>query len=99
MDEGANVHTDPSALLPARTIGRRDPNQLRRVLIGTKADLARGAGDDGKSLRQVDYEEARNWAAERCMSYVEVSAKTGINIAAALLTMVSEIAEVACERG
>jgi hypothetical protein len=89
------------------------------VLIGTKADLARGP--TGESLRQVPnkqfslsqsfpraklrspcgeqvgYEEARSWAAERCMSYVEVSAKTGMNITAALLTMVSEIAEAAAD--
>jgi translation initiation factor IF-2 len=31
------------------------------------------------------------------MSYVEVSAKTGMNITAALLTMVSEIAEAAAD--
>ena len=76
--------------------GRRNPNQVRRVLIGSKADLARGP--TGESLRQVGYEEARSWAAERCMSYVEVSAKTGMNITAALLTMVSEIAEAATDK-
>lgn len=75
----------------------RDPNQLRRVLIGAKADLARGPSDE--SLRQVDYEKAQSWAAERCMSYVEVSAKTGTNITAALLTMVAEIAEAAADTG
>jgi hypothetical protein len=33
------------------------------------------------------------------MSYVEVSAKTATNVRAALLTMVSEIAEAAADMG
>ena len=66
------------------------------MLIGAKADLAKGP-IGGKTLRQVGYEEARLWAAERCMSYVEVSAKAGTNITAAMLTMVSEIAEAAVD--
>ena len=67
------------------------------MLVGTKADLAREPSVE--SLRQVEYEKARSWAAERCMSYVEASAKTGMNITACLLTMVSEIAEAAVDVG
>ena len=74
------------------------------MLIGAKADLARETGpadpdgggeSEGDSQREVGYEEALAWASERCMSYVEVSAKTEANVNAALLTMVAEIAEAA----
>ena len=85
---------------------RRDANQLRRVLVGAKADLARDVDEEGSSggggggpQREVSYETARAWAAERLMSYVEVSAKTDANVNAALLTMVSEIAEAAAAAG
>jgi hypothetical protein len=58
-----------------------------------------GGGGGGGPQREVSYETARAWAAERLMSYVEVSAKTDANVNAALLTMVSEIAEAAAAAG
>ena len=65
------------------------------VLVGNKADLAKGAA----STRQVAYDSAQAWAADRGMSYVEVSAKTGANLRPVLLTILAEITEAASPDG
>ena len=44
--------------------------------------------------RAVTYEEAMAYAKERNLNYVELSAKTGKNVAAAFQTIVEEIYKI-----
>ena len=55
-------------------------------MIGNKADLI--------EKRAVTYEEAMAYAKERNLNYVELSAKTGKNVALAFQTIVEEIYKI-----
>ncbi len=48
----------------------RNPN-IPLILVGNKTDI---------NVREVSYEEALEFAKANCLSYFEVSAKTGINV-------------------
>lgn len=57
---------------------------LHAVLVGNKCDLE---GDK----RKVSYDEAQQFATARHMSYIETSAKTGLNVEEAFHDLISAI--------
>jgi Ras-related protein Rab-1A len=56
-----------------------------KIIVGTKSDLIH--------LRQVDYEEACNFAEHNGMTYVETSSKNSINVDLAFNTLIENIIE------
>ncbi|KAF1990702.1 ras-domain-containing protein [Aulographum hederae CBS 113979] len=62
------------------------------VLVGNKSDLASGAANDGKNLREVTAEEAEEWCKDnKVMRYVETSAKSGEGVERAFLEVAERI--------
>ena len=61
----------------------RDDQKLPSILIGNKCDLV--------DQREVSYLEAKDFAAEKGMLYVEVSAKDGTNVELILPTLATLI--------
>lgn len=72
-DDLAGFNNAKSWLLDVRE--HADPN-LTCILVGNKVDLAEG--DEGR--RAVSTEEAREWAEQERLLFIEASAKTGENI-------------------
>jgi hypothetical protein len=52
------------------------------IVVGNKSDLCQSTSDDRAATlsREVTHEEARTWAEERGLEYIETSAKTGDNV-------------------
>jgi len=64
-------------------IDRYACENVNKLLVGNKSDL--------DSKRQVDFEEAKAFADERGIPFLETSAKSASNVEKAFLTMASEI--------
>ena len=59
--------------------------QIVVMLVGNKCDLP---------TREVTKEDAENYARKKGFSYMEVSAKTGLNVKSAFTTIVTEIHKI-----
>jgi Ras-related protein Rab-1A len=64
-------------------IDRYACENVNKLLVGNKSDL--------DSKRQVDFDEAKAFADERGIPFLETSAKSAINVEKAFLTMAGEI--------
>ena len=77
----ANPHPDP---IPSPTPNPTpNPNQVTKLLIGNK--------DDVKGAKVVDPEQAREFAAEHNMLFMEASAMRATNVSAAFRLLVAEV--------
>jgi small GTP-binding protein len=61
-----------------RDIDKNADKKVAKILVGNKADLA-----DGEGRRAVTQAEATKMAAAHGMTYIETSAKSGLNVDAA----------------
>jgi Ras-related protein Rab-1A len=64
-------------------IDRYACENVNKLLVGNKSDL--------DSKRQVEFEEAKAFADERGIPFLETSAKSATNVEKAFLTMAAEI--------
>jgi len=64
-------------------IDRYACENVNKLLVGNKSDL--------ESKRQVDFDEAKAFADERGIPFLETSAKNATNVEKAFLTMAAEI--------
>jgi len=64
-------------------IDRYACENVNKLLVGNKSDL--------ESKRQVDFEEAKAFADERGIPFLETSAKNATNVEKAFMTMAGEI--------
>ncbi|PLW16192.1 hypothetical protein PCASD_11190 [Puccinia coronata f. sp. avenae] len=71
-----------------------DP-ELTVIVVGNKSDLCQSTSDDRAATlsREVTHEEARTWAEERGLEYIETSAKTGDNVEEAFAKVARKIHE------
>lgn len=69
-----------------------DPN-LVIVLVGNKSDLITTTSepDSNSSPRQVSIQEAKQWADDHDLQYIETSAKTGENVEEAFASVAKQI--------
>jgi len=81
----ASFNNAKSWLLDVRE--HADPN-LTCILVGNKVDLVEGEGD---TRRAVSEQEARDWAEQERLLFIEGSAKTGENIEEAFEQAVRDI--------
>ena len=63
------------------------PDSISRILVGNKADLA----DAQQSKREISQEEAKRFAQERGIPYIETSASSGKNVERAFELIAKEI--------
>ena len=64
-----------------------------KLLVGNKMDLADGSSRNSEYTRQVDREEAEEWARNQGMLFLEASAKTRTGVQESFMEVVHKILE------
>ncbi|KAF4518235.1 hypothetical protein B566_EDAN006916 [Ephemera danica] len=67
-----------------------EPHRPTFILVGCKVDLARGDQQGGRQ-RQVPFEEARAFARENGIPFIETSARNGLNVERAFELITQEV--------